>query len=58
MYWNLLQGAMDPKNSVSKKLERKTGYPEVIPGEYITNQNIAIALVLVTTVCCDILVNG
>lgn len=49
---------MDPKNSVSKKLERKTGYPEVIPGEYITNQNIAIALVLLSTVCFDILING
>lgn len=39
---------MDLKNSVSKKLERKIGYPEVIPGEYVTNQNIAIALLLVT----------
>lgn len=39
---------MDPKNSVLKRLERKTGYLEVIPGEYITNQNIATALVLVT----------
>lgn len=49
---------MDPKNSVLKRLERKIGYLEVIPGEYITNQNIAIALVLVITVFFDILVNG
>lgn len=33
LYLLLLQGAMDPKNSALRKLERKTGYLEVTPGE-------------------------
>lgn len=49
---------MDPKNFVLKKLERKTGYLEVIPGEYVTNQSISVVLVLLTTMYLEILVNG
>lgn len=48
-YFNLLQGAMDPKNFVLKKLERKTGYLEVIPGKYI-KQNATMALCLLMAI--------